>query len=163
MSFKYQNQDHDHWGMYLEKALSFAVEYHSGQTDFHTKAPYILHLLRVAHSCSSYEEKIVALLHDIVEDTPCSQRHIEINFPTEIAEAVDFLTRGDELYVDYCRNIQYSAAKGRKSAEIALAVKLADIADNIHLHRDALALTDEWSMENIERWRNGWRILNGLD
>ena len=52
----------------LEKALAIAVEAHRGQKDRAGK-PYILHPLRVMGRVSTEDEQIVAILHDVVEDT----------------------------------------------------------------------------------------------
>lgn len=52
----------------LEKALQIAVKAHSGQTD-KTGVAYIFHPIRVTNLCKTDEERIVALLHDAIEDT----------------------------------------------------------------------------------------------
>ena len=51
----------------LEKAIAIAAEAHAGATD-KAGAPYILHPLRVMLKVNSPEERIVAVLHDVVED-----------------------------------------------------------------------------------------------
>ena len=53
--------------MNLEKAIKIAVEAHTGQVDKGGN-PYILHPLRVMLSLNSEEERIVGVLHDVVED-----------------------------------------------------------------------------------------------
>ena len=63
----------------LEKALQIAVKAHSGQTD-KAGAAYIFHPIRVANRCKTDEERIVALLHDTIEDrksTRLNSSHIE--------------------------------------------------------------------------------------
>ena len=52
----------------LEKALILAAKAHTGQVD-KGGAPYILHPIRVMLACEGEKEKIVALLHDTLEDT----------------------------------------------------------------------------------------------
>lgn len=52
----------------LEKALIIATKAHEGQTD-KAGAPYIFHPIRVSNRCRTEEEKIVSLLHDVIEDT----------------------------------------------------------------------------------------------
>lgn len=70
--------------------------------------------------------KVVALLHDIVEDTPATVEDIEHMFGIRIAEAVDLLTRKKEdSYFDYIHKIATSGDK------LAIEVKLADLADHL--------------------------------
>ena len=57
--------------LYLDRAIELAKQHHEGQTD-KTGNPYIEHPLRVMNQVESEEEKIVAILHDIVEDTDIS-------------------------------------------------------------------------------------------
>ena len=52
----------------LERAIELAVEHHKGQVD-KAGEPYILHPLRLMMSVDKDDEKIVAVMHDIVEDT----------------------------------------------------------------------------------------------
>ena len=70
--------------------------------------------------------KVVALLHDIIEDTPATIEDIEFMFGIRIAEAVDLLTRKKEdTYFDYIHKIATSGDK------LAIEVKLADLADHL--------------------------------
>lgn len=70
--------------------------------------------------------KVVALLHDVVEDTPATVEDIEFMFGIRIAEAVDLLTRKKEdTYFDYIHKIATSGDK------LAIEVKLADLADHL--------------------------------
>lgn len=70
--------------------------------------------------------KVVAFLHDIVEDTPATVEDIEHMFGIRIAEAVDLLTRKKEdTYFDYIHKIATSGDK------LAIEVKLADLADHL--------------------------------
>ena len=72
------------------------------------------------------EAKVVALLHDVVEDTPATIEDIEFMFGIRIAEAVDLLTRKKEdTYFDYIHKIATSEDK------LAIEVKLADLADHL--------------------------------
>ena len=73
----------------LEKALRIAVEAHAGQVDKAGK-PYIFHPLRVCARCFTDEERLVALLHDIIEDTEIT------------AEDVDRLNRYIRVYRYLC-------------------------------------------------------------
>ena len=83
----------------LEKALRIAVEAHAGQVDKSGK-PYIFHPLRVCCRCFTDEEKIVALLHDTIEDTEITAEDLlSEGFPPYIVEAILSISRNeDETY-----------------------------------------------------------------
>ncbi len=113
----------------LSKVITFAVKAHDGQTD-KIGEPYILHPLRVMMDCNSMVEKIVAVLHDTVEDTDVSLDDISTlfdhdrTFADTVVDAVEAMTkRKGELYEDYLMRV--------KQNPIALSVKLADIRDNM--------------------------------
>lgn len=106
----------------LGRAFELAAFYHSAQKD-KLGEPYLLHLVRVCIAVNSDTAKTVALLHDIVEDGHLKLADIDRDFSEYVAAAVDAITKRDgEEYVDYLSRV--------KTNEIALAVKLADIADN---------------------------------
>lgn len=108
--------------MNLSKAIRLAVRAHDGQLD-KAGMPYILHPLRVMESVKSIDHKIVAVLHDIVEDTGVTLHHIHEEFGAEVADAIDAITKRDgEKYEQYLERV--------KSNKIAKEVKLADMADN---------------------------------
>ena len=72
----------------LEKAILIATQCHTGQVDRRGK-PYILHPLRVMLKQRSKENMIIAVLHDVVEDTYCSHEHLVSNgFPSRICHAI---------------------------------------------------------------------------
>lgn len=108
----------------LSKAIQLAAYWHKGQVD-KGGAPYILHPIRVMMSMESEMDKIVAVLHDVLEDTELSADDLRAHkFPVEIREAVQALTRqtGEE-YFDFMRRLSVNP--------IARRVKLADIEDNL--------------------------------
>ena len=77
----------------LEKAIAIAVEAHRGARDKYG-APYILHPLRVMHRVQTEPEKIVAILHDVIEDTPWTFNRLRAEgFPDEILAALDCVTK----------------------------------------------------------------------
>lgn len=114
----------------LSKVIMFAVQHHTGQMD-KIGEPYILHPLRVMMDCNTMIEKIVAILHDTVEDTDATLNDIRAlvvggneTMADTIADAVDALTKREgESYEDYLARV--------KANPIALSVKLADIRDNM--------------------------------
>ena len=77
----------------LNKAIYIATHYHNEQTD-KSKQPYILHPLWVMNNVESLRGKIVAVLHDIIEDTEVTISKLAIyGFDEDVIEAVDILTK----------------------------------------------------------------------
>jgi len=112
----------------LDKAIMLASYYHYGQKDKGDN-PYILHPLAVMTRMKTEDEKIVAVLHDIVEDTEVTFRGLKENgFQGHIIGAVDSLTRReDETYKEFIER----ASKN----ELARKVKIADIRENMDITR----------------------------
>ena len=107
----------------LEKAFNLALQAHNGQVDKNGKA-FILHPYTVSEMVSSEELKTVAILHDVVEDTPVTIRRIYEEFPHKIAEAVESITRNDgEVYMDYIKRCSRN--------ELARVVKVCDLGHNL--------------------------------
>ena len=107
----------------IELALIMAAEAHFGQVD-KLGQPYILHVIAVVNSCETLPQKIVAALHDIVEDTSVTLGDLEKHFPAEVVAAVDAIThREDEPREVYLQRV--------KANPLALAVKKADVAHNM--------------------------------
>lgn len=113
----------------LERAIQIAAQAHAGQFDKGGEA-YILHPLRVMLRMQSQAERIVAVLHDVVEDSP--DHSIEAlsreGFAPEVIEAIRALTKLPG---------EGRVAAARRAAEhpIARLVKLADNAENMDLSR----------------------------
>ena len=115
----------------VEAAEELATRAHAGQVD-KSGRPYIGHPARVAARTRAHGGgdviEVVAWLHDVVEDTAVTVNEVEKAFGPEIARAVDAITRhstdvGDEYYHRVSAN------------PIALAVKRADIEDNLDPER----------------------------
>lgn len=113
----------------LERAIHIAVMAHKGQVD-RGGAPYILHPLRVMFNVKKTEEKIVAVLHDVVEDGKYSFEYLEkeAKFSKNIIKALKLLTRDP-------KESRVNNAKRILSNPIARVVKLADVNDNMDLSR----------------------------
>jgi hypothetical protein len=114
----------------LERAVAIAAEAHAGQLD-KAGAPYILHPLRLMLEMETAEERIAAVLHDVVEDTDWTLKRLRgEGFSPAVVEAVDALTRRDgETYEAFVLRA------GRNP--IGRRVKLADLRDNCDLSRIA--------------------------
>ncbi len=111
----------------VELAMKVAEKAHAGQVDKGGK-PYFGHPCAVAGMVDTDKEKIVAYLHDVVEDTGIDLDTIEILFGNEIADAVACLTHWDgEDYFDYIWRV--------KENPISIKVKLADLKHNMDLSR----------------------------
>lgn len=133
-----------------DKALQIAVRAHKGQKD---KAghDYILHPIRVSERCDDPRAKIVALLHDTIEDTDVTADYLrEEGFTEEIVEAVLAVTRSEgEEYDDYVRR----AAQN----ELGRMVKRADLEDNMDIRR-LPELTDR-DVERLRKYLRAWQYI----
>lgn len=113
----------------LERAIAFAAEAHAGQVD-KLGEPYIDHCLRVMEAVS-VPAKRVAVLHDVVEDTPHRLAEIAVALDLEQREvtALMRLTRGlDHTYGWYVKSIATMSGPG---GVLAREVKVADLRDNL--------------------------------
>jgi hypothetical protein len=115
----------------IEKALQIAARAHEGQLD-KEGLPYVLHSLRVMAGVEGTQAKIVAILHDVIEDTPVTAEDLRREgFDEAIVAAVLCVTHGKvEAYVDYVVRC--------KGDDVARRVKLSDLADNSRLDRTML-------------------------
>jgi (p)ppGpp synthase/HD superfamily hydrolase len=132
----------------LEDAIALAAGWHRGQRyPSLTGEPYILHPLRVMLQLNSEEARIVAVLHDVLEDTACSMGELRrAGYSESVIEALDRLTRRDgEAYEAYIERITEDT--------LARQVKLADLTDNLANNRqlaDVSTRRDVW--ERITRY-----------
>jgi (p)ppGpp synthase/HD superfamily hydrolase len=114
----------------IEKARKIAWDAHSGQVD-KTGWPYINHALRVSEMkiIDSPEKRIVALLHDVIEDTDVTYDDLrEHGFSGEIINSVRLVTKTKDTKIDeYFYNI--------KGDPVARAVKIADLTHNMDKSR----------------------------
>lgn len=135
----------------IELALIMAAEAHFGQVD-KLGRPYILHVIAVVNTCETLPQKIVAALHDIVEDTPIQLSDLEKRFPAEIVAAVDAIThREDEPREVYLQRV--------KANPLALAVKKADVAHN--MSRLAALEGTEHHARLVAKYEETTRLLYG--
>lgn len=106
-----------------EVALRLATEAHEGQTRWDGK-PYITHPIAVSEMVSGEDEKIIALLHDVVEDTYLTYTDLEVYFEDYIVDAVCALTKNPKLYYhDNIKNVSYN--------RLATKIKIADLTHNL--------------------------------
>jgi GTP diphosphokinase / guanosine-3',5'-bis(diphosphate) 3'-diphosphatase len=114
--------------MNLEKAIEIATKVHANQTDKGGN-PYIQHPLRVMNAVDTTEEKIVAVLHDSVEDSDLTLEDLTAEgFSDRIISAIGAISkRGCEKRKDYLQRVINNP--------IALKVKIADMTDNMDISR----------------------------
>ena len=138
----------------LECAISVAAKAHEGQVD-KAAAPYILHPLRVMLSLNTTEEKIVGVLHDVLEDTQILMSDLRaLGFSEVILSALESVTRNPgETY----ENFVLRAA----SNPIGKRVKLADLIDNSDLSRISKPTPKDY--ERLEKYRHAIEIINAID
>ncbi|CAN1570608.1 hypothetical protein MCELHM10_03190 [Paracoccaceae bacterium] len=114
----------------LARAIEIAVVAHAGQTD-KVGAPYILHPLRVMQSLATEAERIVGVLHDVVEDCP--------DWPMDRLRAEGFsdqVLAGLASVTKLSEDEDYTAFIARGSADpIGRRVKRADLLDNLDVKR----------------------------
>jgi (p)ppGpp synthase/HD superfamily hydrolase len=137
--------------MLEELAFEIAKEAHAGQTD-KAGLDYILHPQQVASMVTTDEEKAVALLHDIIEDTYVTASELLAKgLPDNVVEAVKALTKKD--------NQNYAAyLAGVKKNRLATAVKLADLKHNSDLSR--LEKITQKDRDRAEKYRKAIEYLS---
>lgn len=137
-------------GKLLDKAIKIAVDAHSGQVD-KAGVYYIFHPLRVMLKLSTEEERIVGILHDVIEDTNITYEKLkEEDFSNSILKALRNVTRVDgETYIDFI--------KRAKSNKISRAVKLADLEDNMDMSR--ITNPTEKDYRRLEKYKKAKEIL----
>ena len=113
----------------LTVAIQLAKMAHGNQKDKSGK-PYTLHLERVAKRVGTRDLKIVAWLHDIIEDTETTEQElIDLGFSDEIVTAVKLLTKTGKVRFP---DPYFTKIKGNF---LARTVKLADLTDNMDISR----------------------------
>jgi (p)ppGpp synthase/HD superfamily hydrolase len=114
----------------LERAIAIAAEAHAGAVD-KAGAPYIFHPLRVMLHVQTLEEKIVAVLHDVVEDTPWTIERLRgEGFSESVLAGIEAVSRRDGESYD-----QFVLRSGEHP--IGRIVKIADLIDNSNTSRVA--------------------------
>lgn len=133
----------------LQAAIQLATRLHTGQLD-KAGADYITHPLRVMDAVTGETEKIVAVLHDTLEDTAITFQELEQQFGETIANAVQTLSRQEhEDYFDFIERVKGNA--------IAVQVKIADLQDNMNLSR--LKTVTQKDLDRIAKYQTALQIL----
>ena len=133
-----------------KQALKLCFEAHKEQVD-KSGIPYVFHPFHLAEQMQTEETTVVALLHDLVEDTPYTIEDLKgMGFDENITDAIALMTHADDVdYMDYVREI--------KKNPIAKAVKIADLKHNSDLTR--LDVIDEKALSRREKYLKAMALL----
>lgn len=137
-----------------KRAINIAYKAHEGQLD-RSGIPYIFHPMHIAEQMTTEETCIVAILHDVVEDTDVTLDELkEAGFSENVINAINLLTHRDEVpYLDYVRAL--------KDDPIASVVKLADL--NHNSDRTRLNVITKKDEQRFIKYQKAKEILQGIN
>lgn len=137
-----------------KKAVNIAYKAHEGQID-KSGIPYIFHPMHLADQMTTEDTCVVAILHDVLEDTDVTYEELsKEGFTKEQLEALKLLTHSSDVpYLDYVRNL--------KDNPIARTVKLADLKHNQDKTRlNVITKKDE---KRLIKYKKAENILLGIE
>ena len=137
--------------MNIERAIQIAVAAHAGIKDKGGK-PYILHPIKVMMRVETEEEQIVAILHDVVEDTDWTFDALRNEgFSETVIEALETVTKQseDEDYEDFIKRSLRN--------DIGRKVKIADLRENLDVTR--IGELSEKDIKRINKYKKALQIL----
>jgi len=136
--------------LHVQQAIEIAVKYHSNQVD-KSGDLYILHPLRVMNHMDTADERVIAVLHDILEDTIVTEDYLLSLFPADIVEDIKGLSKRDnETYREFILRIR-EKPRQRK-------IKKADINDNISWTR-VVKLEPMQAARLMDKYVKAWSLL----
>jgi guanosine-3',5'-bis(diphosphate) 3'-pyrophosphohydrolase len=149
------------------KAKLVAINAHSGQFRKLSNEPYIVHILRITEHITEElkdykhlnELKVIATLHDLIEDTWITEEFIDNHFGKEILKDVNSLTK-DKNLIQPNQEEQYREQL-KNASDNAKIIKLFDLYDNFHDVND-VKNKESWLLK-IERWKKNSDIINVKD
>ena len=135
----------------IDIALAISKKAHAGQVD-KAGVDYIQHPLYVASQVETEQEKAVALLHDVIEDSNITAVDLLASgLPNEVVTAVQILTKKKgQSYQEYLEKV--------KTNDLARVVKLADLKHNSDLSR--LKSVSDTDRERVKKYKNAIRYLS---
>ena len=134
-----------------EKAMQIAIKVHRGQLDKGGN-DYINHPVRVERRCTCQEDRLVALLHDTIEDGNIASEYLLlVGFSQEVVDAVLSVSR--KRGEDYFEFIQRC-----KANPIGRRVKICDLEDNMDITR--LKELTEKDIERLKKYHEAYKMLN---
>ena len=137
-----------------KRAMKLCYEAHKDQVD-KSGIPYVFHPIHLAEQMLDEDTTVVALLHDVVEDTEYTLVDlIQRGFSPKVIDALKLMTHNDSVpYLDYVENL--------KQNPIARTVKLADLRHNSDLTR--LKEVDEKALERVQKYKKAIQILDDAE
>ena len=131
-------------------ALKLCFEAHKTQTD-KSGMPYVFHPFHLAEQMRDEDTTVVALLHDVIEDTDYTLDDLrELGFEDRVISAIALMTHDDAVpYMEYVAEI--------KKNPIARAVKLADLRHNSDMTR--LDTVSPWDEKRAKKYAEAIRLL----
>lgn len=138
----------------ISRALAVAVKAHIDQTD-RAGMEYILHPLRIMNKMNTLNEKAVAILHDVIEDSDMTKESlIEDGIPVHIVEAVSVLSKHEgENYSDYILRVSEN--------DLARRVKMVDLEDNLDVLR--LKTLSEKDLFRVFSYHRSYKVLKCIE
>ena len=135
----------------IDIALAISKKAHAGQVD-KAGVDYIQHPLYVASQVETEQEKAVALLHDVIEDSNITSVDLLTSgLPNEVVTAVQILTKKKgQSYQEYLEKV--------KTNDLARVVKLADLKHNSDLSR--LKSVSDTDLERVEKYKKAIYYLS---
>ena len=137
----------------LAKAITLALKAHEGQVD-KSGMPYAGHIMRVMAAGRTIDEKIVGVLHDVVEDTDWTfERLAAEGFSAEVIEALYCVTKlsESEPYDKFIARV--------KENPLAVAVKINDLTDNMDIRR--LPYISDKDVKRLKKYLKAYKQLTG--
>lgn len=134
-----------------KKAMKLCFNAHKDQVD-KSGMPYVFHPFHLAEQMPDEETTVVALLHDVVEDTDYTIGDLRaLGFPENMLEAIALMTHDETVpYMEYVEKI--------KKNRIAATVKRADLMHNSDLSR--LDTVDEKALRRVQKYKKAIELLN---
>jgi (p)ppGpp synthase/HD superfamily hydrolase len=134
----------------LARAIAIASSAHVDQRE-KAGSPYILHPIRIMLRMNTETEMMVAILHDVVEDTPWTLEQLRgEGFSGEVVDAVDCVTRREtETYAEFVERARYNP--------VARKVKIVDLEDNMDIRR--LPEISDKNLQRLKIYHKAWSSL----
>ena len=133
-----------------KQAMKLCFDAHKSQVD-KSGLPYVFHPFHLAEQMSDELTTVVALLHDVVEDSDYTLEDLRnMGYPQPVMEALALMTHDDATpYLDYVANLKHNP--------IARQVKLADLQHNSDLTR--LDVVTDTALQRVEKYKKAIELL----
>ena len=135
----------------LNRAIEIATKAHEGASDKYG-APYFNHVTRVMNMGKTDNEKIVGVLHDVIEDTNWTFEDLEKEgFSKDVIDALKCITKTseDEDYEEFITRVKINP--------LAVKVKLNDLRDNLDIKRMPVVL--ESDLKRLNKYLKAYNEL----